>query len=117
MKRKHRGLIFIMGFIFFSTSSVYLLSNYPRFDYLVFVAGAISLFFAELAFKSRMNMERLAGSIILVLLGLFLLYYSALRFIDLIEMNTTNQILGVIYFLGWILMFYSGKVLKLSKIF
>lgn len=98
-------------------SSVYLLSNYPKLDYLMFIAGVISLFFAELSVKSRMNLERFVGTVILVIMGLFLLYYSAIKFINLIAMNTTNQILGLIYITGWILMFYSGKVLKLSKIF
>ncbi len=116
MKRRTRALVFIFGFLVFSFSSVLLLSNYPKIDYLIFIAGVVSLFLAELSLKSRMNLERVIGTIILIILGIALLYISANAFEKLIMANYYNEILGIMYFAGWAMMFYSGKILKLSKI-
>lgn len=116
MKRKTRGIIFVLGFLVFSFSSVFLLSNYPRIYYLLFIAGVVSLFLAELSLKGKLNLEKIIGTIILFLLGLYLLYISANAFFELIRINLINEILGFLYFLGWAMMFYSGRILKLSKI-
>lgn len=116
MRRRTRGLLFVMGFLVFSFSSVLLLSSYPKIDYLIFIAGVVSLFLAELSLKSRMNLERIIGTIILVLLGIVLLYVSADAFEKLIMASYFNEFLGIMYFLGWAMMFYSGRILKLSKI-
>ncbi len=116
LKRRTKGELFILGFSMFSLSSYFLSYYISRTTEIIFILGAIFLFSAELSIKGRKKVGKIILFIVLVLIGIYLIYISAIEFINVINESSTNYFLGLVYIIGWILMVTSGGILKLSKI-
>ncbi len=116
IKRRTKGELFILGFSMFSLSSYFLSYYISRTTEIIFILGAIFLFSAELSIKGRKKVGKIILFIVLLLIGIYLIYISAIEFINVINESSTNYFLGLIYIIGWILMITSSGILKLSKI-
>lgn len=116
VKRRTKGEIFIAGFAMFSLSSYFLSYYLPRISEFLFILGAIFLLTAELSIKGRIRAGKVIVFIVLLVIGLYMIYISAMDFITVMQESTQNYILSIIYIIGWILMLLSSGILKLSKI-
>ena len=116
VRRRTKGEIFIAGFAMFSFSSYFLISELPREYFVIFIVGAIVLFSAELVIKGRKSFDKIAAFLILLVLGILLVYDSAMEFFSLMLQSEFNTVMGLIYLLGWVLMALAGGIIKLSKI-